>query len=71
MQCLKGTQYILWKNWYKLDITIKKVLFQRISSRMRTFYKEYKDISNLPVVQANLPYMHNYTLIEKQKDKNN
>ena len=36
---------------------------------MRTFYKEYKDIENLPVPLANLPWTHNYTLIEKVKDK--
>lgn len=71
MQYLKGTQYILCKIWYKLDITIKKVLSPRISSRIITFYKEYKDILNLSVGQANLPCTHNYILIEKQKDKNN
>lgn len=36
---------------------------------MKVFYKEYKDILNLPVSLANLIWTHNYTLIEKEKDK--
>ena len=35
---------------------------------MRNFYREYKDIGNWPVALANLPWTHNYTLIEKVKD---
>jgi len=46
-----------------------KGLSPRNLSRMRVFYKEYKDISKLPVVLAKLPWTHNYTLIEKEKDK--
>lgn len=37
-------------------------------SRMYLFYKEYKDIVNLPTVLANLPWSYNYSLIEKVKD---
>ncbi len=37
-------------------------------SRMKKFYEEYRDLSNLPPVVANLPWTHNYILIEKVKD---
>jgi len=37
--------------------------------RMRTFYREYNNISILPVTLAKLPWTHNYTLIEKEKKK--
>ena len=47
-----------------------KGLSTRNLARMRKFYKEYKDISNLPVVLANLPWTHNYILIGKEKNKN-
>ena len=40
-------------------------------SRMRVFYKEYKDIQNLPPAVANLPWTHNYILLEKVKEYNN
>ncbi len=36
--------------------------------RMHSFYNEYKQMPNWPVVLANLPWTHNYTLIEKVKD---
>ena len=52
----------------KLEFPDVKGLSPRNLSRMRTFYKEYKDIENLPVPLANLPWTHNYTLIEKVKD---
>ena len=54
----------------KLEFPNMKGISTRNLSRMRVFYKEYKDITNLPVVLANLPWTHNYTLIEKEKDKN-
>lgn len=54
----------------KLEFPNMKGLSTRNLARMRKFYKEYKDISNLPVVLANLPWTHNYTLIEKEKNKN-
>ena len=53
----------------KLEFPDVKGLSPRNLSRMRAFYKEYKDIENLPVSLANLPWTHNYTLIEKVKDK--
>ena len=36
--------------------------------RMRNFYNEYKNMPNWPVTLANLPWTHNYTLIEKVKN---
>jgi predicted nuclease of restriction endonuclease-like (RecB) superfamily len=39
-------------------------------SRMRVFYKEYKDIQNWPPALANLPWTHNYILLEKVKEYN-
>lgn len=39
-------------------------------ARMRNFYEEYKDLSNLPPVVAKLPWTHNCILIEKVKDIN-
>lgn len=53
----------------KLEFSNMKGLSARNLSRMRAFYKEYEDVSNLPVPLANLPWTHNYTLIEKVKDK--
>ena len=53
----------------KLEFPNMKGLSPRNLSRMRVFYKEYKDMSILPVVLAKLPWTHNYTLIEKVKDK--
>lgn len=37
-------------------------------ARMRKFYVEYKNLSNLPPAVANLPWTHNYILIEKLSD---
>lgn len=45
-----------------------KGLSPRNLRRMRIFYNEYKDIQNWPTTLANLPWSHNYTLIEKVKD---
>ena len=52
----------------KSEFPNMKGLSPRNLSRMRVFYREYKDIKNLPVALANLPWTHNYTLIEKVKD---
>ena len=52
----------------KLEFPNMKGLSPRNLLRMRAFYKEYNDISNLPVALAKLPWTHNYTLIEKIKD---
>ena len=53
----------------KLEFPNMKGLSSRNLSRMRVFYKEYKNMQNLPVSLANLPWTHNYTLIEKVKDR--
>ena len=53
----------------KLEFPNMKGISPRNLSRMRVFYKEYKDMQNLPVPLANLPWTHNYTLIEKIKDR--
>ena len=53
----------------KLEFPNMKGISPRNLSRMRVFYREYQDISILPVVLAKLPWTHNYTLIEKVKDK--
>ncbi len=53
----------------KLEFPNMKGLSSRNLSRMRVFYKEYKNMQNLPVPLANLPWTHNYTLIEKVKDR--
>ena len=37
--------------------------------RMKAFYEQYKDFSILPPVVAELPWTHNYLLLEKIKDK--
>ena len=52
----------------KIEFPDMRGLSPRNLSRMRVFYREYKDFSNLPVVLAKLPWTHNYTLIEKEKD---
>lgn len=52
----------------KSEFPNMKGLSPRNLSRMRVFYKEYKNIKKLPVPLANLPWTHNYTLIEKVKD---
>ena len=53
----------------KLEFPDMKGLSPRNLSRMRVFYREYKDLKNLPVPLANLPWTHNYTLNEKVKDE--
>lgn len=53
----------------KLEFPDMKGLSPRNLRRMRIFYNEYKDVPNWPMALANLPWSHNYTLIEKVKDK--
>lgn len=53
----------------KLEFPNMKGFSTRNLSRMRVFYKEYKDIQNLPLIMANLPWTDNYILLEKVKDK--
>ena len=52
----------------KLEFPNMKGFSSRNLRRMRIFYNEYKDIQNWPVPLANLPWTHNYTLIEKVKN---
>jgi len=40
-------------------------------ARMRKFYVTYKDMANLPPTVANLPWTHNFVLIEKVSTPNN
>ena len=54
----------------KLNFPNMTGLSPRNLSRMRVFYKEYRNMQNLPMSLANLPWSHNYTLIEKVKDIN-
>ena len=51
----------------KLEFPKMKGLSPRNLARIKVFYKEYKNIANLPVSLANLLWTHNYTLIEKNK----
>lgn len=53
----------------KLEFPDMKGLSPRNLRRMHIFYNEYKDNQNWPTILANLPWSHNYTLIEKVKDK--
>lgn len=43
---------------------------KRNLSRMKTFYKEYKEYTKLPTPLAKLPWSHNYLLIEKLNNIN-
>ncbi len=52
----------------KLEFPNMRGFSSRNLRRMRIFYNEYKDIQNWPVALANLPWTHNYTLIEKVKN---
>lgn len=52
----------------KLAFPDMKGFSPRNLRRMRIFYNEYKDMQNWPTPLANLPWSHNYTLIEKVKD---
>ena len=54
----------------KLEFPDMKGFSPRNLRRMRNFYIEYKDISNWPLAVANLPWTHNYILIEKVKNVN-
>lgn len=54
----------------KIEFPNMKGFSSRNLSRMSTFYNEYKDLTNLPMPLAKLPWSHNYLLIEKIKDKN-
>ena len=53
----------------KIDFADMTGISPRNLSRMKTFYEEYKNLSNLPPAVANLPWTHNYLLIERIKNK--
>lgn len=52
----------------KLEFPNTAGFSQRNLSRMKKFYEEYKDLSNLPPAVAKLPWTHNCILLDKIKD---
>lgn len=54
----------------KLEFPDSTGFSTRNLSRMKKFYEEYKDLSNLPPAVAKLPWTHNCILLEKVKDDN-
>ncbi len=52
----------------KVDFPNMDGFSPRNLARMRKFYVTYSDLSNLPPTVANLPWTHNFVLIEKVKD---
>ena len=54
----------------KLEFPDNTGFSTRNLSRMKKFYEEYKDLSNLPMALANLPWSHNNLLLDKIKDLN-
>ena len=54
----------------KLEFPDSTGFSTRNLSRMKKFYEEYKDLSNLPMALAKLPWSHNNLLLEKIKDLN-
>lgn len=54
----------------KLEFPDSTGFSERNLWRMKAFYEQYKDFSILPPAVAELPWTHNYILLEKIKDKN-
>ena len=52
----------------KLEFPDSTGFSTRNLSRMKKFYEEYKDLSNLPTALAKLPWSHNNLLLDKIKD---
>lgn len=52
----------------KLEFPTSTGFSTRNLSRMKKFYEEYKDLSNLPTTLAKLPWSHNNLLLDKIKD---
>lgn len=52
----------------KLEFTNSTGFSERNLRRMKAFYEQYKVFSNLPPAVADLPWTHNYILLEKVKD---
>ena len=66
-----GTKFItVLSKSLKLEFPDSTGFSERNLSRMKTFYEQYKDFSILPPAVANLPWTHNYILLEKIKDRN-
>lgn len=59
---------ILWKT-LKLDFPNSTEFSERNLWRMKNFYEQYKDFSILSPAVAELPWTHNYILLEKIKDR--
>lgn len=56
----------------KMDFSNSTGFSERNLRRMKNFYEQYKDFSILPPAVAELPWTHNYILLEKikEQDKN-
>ena len=54
----------------KLEFPDSTGFSTRNLSRMKKFYEEYKDLSNLPMSLAKLPWSHNNLLLDKIKELN-
>ena len=54
----------------KLEFPNSSGFSERNLHRMKVFYETYKDFEILPPAVAELPWTHNYILLEKIKDKN-
>ena len=52
----------------KLEFPDSTGFSTRNLSRMKKFYEEYKDLSNLPMALAKLPWSHNNLLLDKVKE---
>jgi len=52
----------------KLDFPDSAGFSERNLWRMKAFYEKYKDFPNLPPAVADLPWTHNYILVEKIKN---
>ncbi len=55
-------------NYLKIEFPGVEGFSPRNLARMRKFYATYSDLSNLPPAVANLPWTHNFILIEKIDD---
>ncbi len=54
----------------KLEFPHSTGFSERNLCRMKMFYEQYRDFSILPPAVAELPWTHNYTLIEKRYIEN-
>lgn len=65
-----GNQFItILSKSLKMDFPNSTGFSKRNLWRMKSFYEQYKDFSILPPVVAELPWTHNYILIEKIKNR--